>query len=496
MKRIGVFSLLVILVMGLLLLPWTFAEELPLSISATPNQGVAPLHVQFSANTTLDIKEYVWDFNDDGEIDSRDAAPTTTFSNPGESAVKLIVTLANGSTQEATATISIHDQISISVTANPSSGQAPLTVQFTTAAAGKGPLSYSWDFNADGSPDSTLQNPSTTYETAGTQKAIVTVIDADGNRVGREIQIKVAAFEVNLSLSSYFPTTLAKGENQVTFIFSNNGESTLRDLTGKIIGKGLQHLSSSSIGSLKPKDEDSLTVKMNVLETGTLSGNIRIAEKSFPVEFTVVKEISYDKEELQAQFAMLREKFDEQEAIYTDKKAEGFLVADVFESIKITKKQVQDVQQDLLKENFAQAKIGLDLAASSIDDITKDLEAAKKQKVTVLQWVKENAIAVAAIIAALGTLSGFLVKVRLQAKKVGETVGVHAKKMGENVKEHLAKKKAHKAQENNDHSSQDNGHKEKSESKGKVESKEEQPPLSDTISDESGESDQEKKEES
>lgn len=435
-------SLLIILSILLsifLLGPSAMAEEATtpeLSIIATPQSGAAPLSIQFSLTSSSPLSTYSWDFDGDGSEDSTESEPTFTFPEEGKYLVQVNTTTMEGTPQIATTTISVLAPISISLTALPSSGVAPLTVQFTAIATGKQPLSYAWDFTGDGMPDSTQQNPVFTYEPAGTFTAMVTVTDGQGQKGSKSFSITTQAFESKLNISSYFPTTLVKGENQVTFLLSNTGESTLRDLTAKVVGKGLQHLSSGSIGSLKPGEDDSLTVKINVLDTGTLPASIKIADKSFPVQFTVAEEAVYNKDELLAQLTVMRQRFDEQERIYTTKKSEGYLVSEVFESMKVVKKQLLDVQQQLLTNKYAEAKINLDLAITSLDDIAKDLELSQKQKVTALSWLKENALAITAILAALGTLGGFMVKLKGHAQKVGE----QAMKVGETMKERMKKK--------------------------------------------------------
>jgi glucose/arabinose dehydrogenase len=69
-------------------------------------------------------------------------------------------------------------------TANPTSGPAPLTVQFTGSGSSDpdgDALSYSWDLNGDGTyGDSTAANPSFTYATAGTFTVRLRVTDARG----------------------------------------------------------------------------------------------------------------------------------------------------------------------------------------------------------------------------------------------------------------------------------------------------------------------------
>jgi len=63
-------------------------------------------------------------------------------------------------------------------TASPTSGTAPLTVQFTDTSTGN-PTSWSWDFGDGGT--STAQNPTHTYQNAGTYTVRLTVSNADGS---------------------------------------------------------------------------------------------------------------------------------------------------------------------------------------------------------------------------------------------------------------------------------------------------------------------------
>ncbi|MFJ5696812.1 PKD domain-containing protein, partial [Arthrobacter sp. NPDC093139] len=65
-----------------------------------------------------------------------------------------------------------------SFTASPTSGTAPLTVNFTDTSTG-GPLSWAWEFG-DGET-ATAQNPSHTYTAAGTYTARLTVTNDEGS---------------------------------------------------------------------------------------------------------------------------------------------------------------------------------------------------------------------------------------------------------------------------------------------------------------------------
>ena len=66
-------------------------------------------------------------------------------------------------------------------TGSPTSGTAPLTVNFTNTSTGNDtPLSYAWDFDNNGTTDSTTLNPSAVYS-AGTYTVKLTVTDSNGD---------------------------------------------------------------------------------------------------------------------------------------------------------------------------------------------------------------------------------------------------------------------------------------------------------------------------
>jgi PKD repeat protein len=64
-------------------------------------------------------------------------------------------------------------------TADPTSGTAPLTVAFTDVSSGH-PTSWAWDFQSDGSIDSTARDPVFTFTSAGTYDVTLTVGNAGG----------------------------------------------------------------------------------------------------------------------------------------------------------------------------------------------------------------------------------------------------------------------------------------------------------------------------
>ena len=325
------------------------AEEA--SIIAAPESGVAPLTVELSVNSPTSIDTYAWDFTSDGTIDSTDPTPKFTFPDDGKYEVSVTLT-TEGNVSLQKKIILVQSAVQVSIVANPTTGKVPLTVQFTAAATGKEPISYSWDFNGDNAPDSLQQNPSSTYQNPGDYKARLTVTDGNGNKVMRDIAINATKFDSHLNMVSYFPTSLTLGESQVTIIFANEGSEPLHEVTSKLVGNGIQHLTSTSIPVLNPGDQDSLTIKVNVLqkelEGKEVEMTIKALDKSFPAKFNITQQIQYDKDALQNQLTELKNRLNEQEKIYTTKKSEGYLVSEIYDNIKNVQKQIQDSQQQLL----------------------------------------------------------------------------------------------------------------------------------------------------
>lgn len=72
--------------------------------------------------------------------------------------------------------------LSADFTANVTAGEAPLTVNFTNlVTGGTTPYTYSWDFDGNGTEDSSSPNPSYTYTNAGTYPVTLDVMDNETN---------------------------------------------------------------------------------------------------------------------------------------------------------------------------------------------------------------------------------------------------------------------------------------------------------------------------
>lgn len=78
--------------------------------------------------------------------------------------------------------------------ATPSEGGVPLTVAFSSAGSNDpdgGALTYAWDFNGDGSADSTSANPSHTFTAAGDYPVRLTVTDPTAKSASAQVIVNV-----------------------------------------------------------------------------------------------------------------------------------------------------------------------------------------------------------------------------------------------------------------------------------------------------------------
>ncbi len=112
---------------------------------------------------------HTWDLND--EISPGTGSTLVYSMGAGTSFKNTLSTLAIACTTQ----LPVADFI-----ANATSGYAPLPVQFTDQSTGS-ITSYAWDFNNDGTIDSTLQNPVHTYQDAGTYTVNLTVTGPGGS---------------------------------------------------------------------------------------------------------------------------------------------------------------------------------------------------------------------------------------------------------------------------------------------------------------------------
>jgi PKD repeat protein len=172
--------------------------------AANPAGGQAPLTVQFTDESTGGIAGWNWNFGD-GSAHSTAQNPSHTYSAAGNFTAMLTVTGTDGSTSSKSQSVTVTNapsSVAASFSANPTSGQAPLAVQFTDHSTGP-VTAWNWNFG-DGSAHSTAQSPSHTYTSADTFSASLTVSGSSGqtSSVSQTITVTNAPQPVTASFAA------------------------------------------------------------------------------------------------------------------------------------------------------------------------------------------------------------------------------------------------------------------------------------------------------
>ncbi len=182
-------------------------EALDADFIGDPVSGIAPLEVEFTSTSTGNVTSWEWDFDNDGNIDSTEEAPSYTYNAAGDYSVSL--TVGDGATTDTETKIdyiSVGDVIIADFTADPLTGLAPLTVNFTNTSSGAITI-WEWDFDNDGNIDSTEENPIYTYTEIGVYT--VSLFVSDGTNT--DIEVKSDYIEATgTGTGSDLPSNLSK----------------------------------------------------------------------------------------------------------------------------------------------------------------------------------------------------------------------------------------------------------------------------------------------
>lgn len=144
--------------------------------TAEPRVGDPPLTVTFHDLSYGTVSEYLWSFGDGSTSTLQN--PVHTYFVPGSYSVSLLVTNSYGSNRRtAEDFIVIGSPPVANYLAEPSGGQAPLTVQFTDLSTGN-PKSWEWSFG-DGT-QSGDKNPVHIFQGAGNYNVTLRVTNAYG----------------------------------------------------------------------------------------------------------------------------------------------------------------------------------------------------------------------------------------------------------------------------------------------------------------------------
>ena len=192
--------------------------------TADTTNGIAPLTVYFTGQSTGVVTAWAWDFNNDGKTDATTQNATYTYSDPGIYTVNLTVTNAGGSNSTKKA-----DYINVTgippiadFSADVTTGKASLKVNFTDNSTGS-ISGWAWDFDNDGAIDAAIRNASYTYPKAGNYTVNLTVTGPAGSNSAVKTDYIQVLSNIDLSGTAAFVTSYPNYENTVRVTVTNSG---------------------------------------------------------------------------------------------------------------------------------------------------------------------------------------------------------------------------------------------------------------------------------
>ena len=199
------------------------------------NYSTVPAIAHNPAGTEFETCSYTWDINPKRDRDSLPDVAWTVDDINGIGSYPLqqigVYILSSGFGQAINVSMVYVEveytppaaTLEAAFSASPTSGPAPLLVDFTDESTGS-PTSWQWDFDNNGTVDSYDQNPSHTYSSAGTYTVKLTVSDG----VDSDDEIKTDYIEVSSAIEADFSASgrIGAAPREVTFTDLSTGSPT------------------------------------------------------------------------------------------------------------------------------------------------------------------------------------------------------------------------------------------------------------------------------
>jgi len=191
------------------------------NFSANVTSGIAPLAARFTDTSTGNPTAWLWSFGDGAT--STEQHPVHTYTAPGTYTVSLTVENSFGANDTVRSGYIIVGELPLAdFDADPASGIAPLTVQFTDRSSG---VRNTWNWTFGDGSTSTEQHPTHEYASAGDYTISLRIANAWGENTSVKIDyvhvgaLPVANFSANVTAG---PAPLA-----VRFTDASTGEITV-----------------------------------------------------------------------------------------------------------------------------------------------------------------------------------------------------------------------------------------------------------------------------
>lgn len=223
---------------------------------------------------------------------------------------------------------------------------------------------------------------------------------------------------MNFTVHTVIPREFKVGEIQFNLPVENTGNVEIADLAPIITGKGFALLDMVPIEVLRPAEKSYVLVMGEVKQAGTIFLTIRMHNKIFTKNITVVDpEAAGAAEKLQqmeaqekakeavlqifsSQLTELKQKHDEMESNYRTKLKENYDVSDV--ELDALKEMLRDAESGLIAKDVIAVNASLTIARQEFEDQKQKLDTAIPIKKTIIEKIQDNFLL-------LSTLAGAII---------------------------------------------------------------------------------------
>lgn len=220
----------------------------------------------------------------------------------------------------------------------------------------------------------------------------------------------------DLTLVSFIPSEFKLGDVQLNILVKNTGNVEIEDIDAVVSGKGFASYDIIPIDLLKPGEKSYIIVSGNFKEIGNITLKIKIEEKVFYHNVTVLdpnaeKDIERLKEieeveakknnelvNISAKLEELQQKYIELENVL-EQKRKDYELSDVY--LTELKKYIRDGQSSVIVKDLERAKADLKLALDEYKLQKERIENAKLVKRNIFLVLKDNALIISSIAGAL-----------------------------------------------------------------------------------------------
>lgn len=233
------------------------------------------------------------------------------------------------------------------------------------------------------------------------------------------------SLESYITVQKIVPLNISLGENQVNILIKNEFSQPITDVTANLSGYGLKTTKILPIASLEAGDKDYVFLTINASQTGQHDIVIRVRSlfggreivSEFVNTLTILNNVPslYNRTELIASLANYRGDLRLLETEYTEKRADGYQLFSLEDTLKETKGLLVKAQTALTNDQLAEANEHLSLVSFNLDDIRTNLQTARKPKRSISEVMKDNIFWISALIT---TLAGALALYEKQRHKM------------------------------------------------------------------------------